>query len=163
MARNDRGELYDLSDMGDDEVRSLILRELRDQPNIDADDIDVVVKDGAVRLTGRVGTDAEAGIAENILTDVIGIETLHNEVMVDSTRRGQRAEGADEAAMEEAELGHEAGGDTRQQSDTAAHLVENLEEEQWGTHDPQAAIQDGTAYTPPDNPTPDGYEHGERH
>jgi hypothetical protein len=162
MARNDRGELFDLSDMGDEEIRSLVMNELREQPNLDVDAIEVDVADGRVTLSGRVGTDAEVRVASNIITDVVGAE-LNNELVVDETYRGERAAGADEAAMEVEELEGQVGGGTGQQSDTADHLQDNLEEEAWGTHDMQSAIRDGTAYTPPDHPTPDGYESREEH
>jgi hypothetical protein len=162
MARNERRDPLDTSDMDDDEIRSLVRDELREQPNIDADLIEVDVSDGKVTLSGRVGTDAEVNIAGHLVTDVVGAVTLDNELVVDEGTRGERAAGADEAMMEQEE--HDRmGGDVRQQSDTAAHLQENLEEEHWGTHDMQSAIQDGTSYTPPDSPTADGYDSREDH
>lgn len=163
MARNERSDAVDTSGMGDDEIRGLIISELREQPNIDAEWIEVDVAGGRVTLSGRVGTDAEVNIARNIVTDVIGAASLQNELLVDETHRGERAAGSDEAQMEDEELGQQVGGDMGQQSDTAAHLQENLDEEQWGTHDVQSAIQDGTAYTPPDSPTADGYDSREDH
>lgn len=163
MARNERGEVFDLSNMGDDDLRGLILRELREQPNLDAEWIDVDVAGGRVTLSGRIGTDAEARVASNVVTDVVGVSELSNELVVDETHRGTRAAGADEAVMEEEEIERQVGGDSGQQSDTAEHLQENMEEEAWGTHDVQSSIQDGTAYTPPDHPTPDGYDSREEH
>ncbi len=162
MARNERGELFDLSDMSDDEIRGLIISELREQPNLDADLIDVDVADARVTLSGRVGTDAEVRIASNIVTDVVGAE-LNDELVVDPTQRGERSLAADEANMEANELEPQVGGDRGQQSDTADHLQSNMEEEAWGTHDMQSAIRDGTSYSPPDHPTPDGYESREEH
>lgn len=163
MARNDRGDLFDLNDMGDEEIRGLILQELRDQPNLDAETIEVIVEDGRVKLEGRVGTDAEASVAANVVTDLFGPESFSNDLVVDEVRRGQRAEGADEAAMEEDELESQISPGKLQQSDTAEHLQEDLEEETWGTHDMQTAVRNGTVYTPPDHPAPDGYDSREDH
>lgn len=163
MARNDRGDSLDLSSMGDDDIRGLVLNELREQPNLDADWIDVQVRDGHITLSGRVGTDAEIRVAGNIVSDVIGPESMSNELVIDEAHRGERAAGADEAAMEVEELESQTGGDTGQQTDTADHLQENLDEEHWGTHDMHSSIRDGTTYTPPDHPTPDGYGSSEEH
>jgi hypothetical protein len=162
MARNDRPEAFDLNAMSDDEIRSLLLEQLREQQNLDADWIEVDVQGGRVTLSGRVGTDAEARVAANLVTDVLGAE-LNDELMVDETHRGERSAGADQAAMEADELERQVGGDSGQQSDTADHLQDNLEEEAWGTKDMQSAIRDGTTYTPPDAPTPDGYDSREEH
>jgi hypothetical protein len=162
MARNERGDLFDLNDMSEDEIRGLIIRELQEQPNLDAELIEVDVADGRVTLSGRVGTDAEVRVASNVVTDVVGAE-LNNELLVDQAQRGERAAGADEANMEAEELERQVGGDRGQQSDTADHLQANMEEEAWGTHDMQSAIRDGTSYSPPDHPTPDGYDSREEH
>lgn len=163
MTRNDSGDLFDLASMGDGEIRELILRELQAQPNLDADSIVVDVADGRVTLSGRIGTDAETSIAEHIVTDVVGVEKLDNQLVVDETQRGELPEAADSAAMaaDESEPAHGAG--SGQHTDTAEHLEENLEEEAWGTRDMGAAIRDGTSYSPPDRPTPDGYRSREEH
>jgi hypothetical protein len=162
MAGNERGELFDLSDMGDEEIREVILGELRAHPNLDAEEIEVDVSDGRVVISGRVGTDAESRVASNVITDVVGATDLRNDLLVDSIHRGQRADGADDAAREEAEIESQLG-DTGQHSDTAEHLEDNAEEEAWGTSDMQSAIRDGTSYSPPDHPTPDGYDSREEH
>lgn len=163
MARNHRGDSPDAGELGDDDIRGLVLDELRQQPNLDADLIDVRVQDGRVTLAGRVGTDAEIKVAGNIVSDVIGAAELSNELVIDETQRGERAAGADEAAMEGDELESQVDGYTGEQTDTAEHLQENLQDEQWGTHDMHSAIRDGTSYTPPDHPTPDGYDSREEH
>jgi hypothetical protein len=162
MAGNERGEIFDLGEMGDEELREMILVELRAHPNLDAEEIEVDVSDGRVTISGRVGTDAESRVASNVITDVIGAADLRNDLLVDSSHRGERAQGADDAALEEAEIENQAG-DTGQHSDTADHLEENAEEEAWGTSDMQSAIRDGTSYSPPDHPTPDGYDSREEH
>lgn len=163
MARDYGADRLDFEDMDDDELRSLVLEQLREYPNLDAGWIDVAVKEGFVTLSGRVGTDAEIQVAESVVHEVLGIEDYSNELFVDELHRGERSESADLAAVEEAEANAQVGEGNRQQSDTAEHVVEDLEEETYGTHDMGSAIRDGTAYTPPDRPTGDGYTSRENH
>ena len=47
---------------------------LREYPNLDADDFDVIVRNGSVTLSGRVGTDAEVQVATAVLDDVLGLD-----------------------------------------------------------------------------------------
>lgn len=162
MAR-DFGDLYDFRNMTDDEVRDVVLEHLREQPNLDSDDIDVTVRNGMVTLSGRVGTDTEIQVAEAVLDDVLGIETYSNELVVDELRRGQAPEAADDEAAMIQEADAELGGAELYQSDTAEHLVEDLEGETLGTHDMGRAIQDASAYSPPDSPVGDGYGSREDH
>ena len=164
MATDHGGDLYDLSHMTDEEIRELVVQQLREYPNVDAEWIDVQVKDGAVTLTGRVGTDAELQVAEAILADVIGVATYSNELMVDELHRGESPEAIDDwLALEEESDDQLGGGPETQQSDTADHLVEDLEAEAFGTHDMGEAIQDGIPYIPPDRPIGDGYTSRENH
>jgi hypothetical protein len=163
MARQHGGDLYDFGHMSDDEIRELVVQQLREYPNIDADWMDVQVRDGFVTLGGRVGTDAEVQIAEAVIHDVLGIQDYSNELVVDELHRGEGPEAADEWAAMEEELDGQLGDPAPQQSDTAAHLVEDLDSETFGTHDMGEAIQDGTAYIPPDRPVGDGYGSRENH
>lgn len=162
MAR-DFGGIFPIEDMSDDELRGLIVQQFNEYEQIDAGWIDVDVKDGFVTLSGRVGTDGEVQVAEKIVAEVLGIKDFSNELMVDEAHRGQLPEAADVAATVEQEMGADLGGGILEQSDTADHLMEHLENEAYGTHDMQAAIRDGTPYTPPDGPTPDGYGSREEH
>ena len=162
MAIQHGGDLYDFGDMTDDEIRSVVIEHLRDNPTIDSDWIDVLVRGGHVTLTGQVGTDGEVQVAEEIVHDVLGIEDYQNDLIVDEFHRGTLPEAVDEAISEVDEL--EDQGDIHdQQSDTADHLVDNLEDETYGTHDMDASIRDGTTYVPPDSPRPGGYESRENH
>ena len=162
MAR-DFGGIFPIEDMSDDELRDLIVQQFAEYEHIDAGWIDVDVTDGFVTLSGRVGTDGEVQVAEKIVAEVLGIKDYSNELMVDETHRGQLPEAADVAATVEQEMGADLGGGILEQSDTADHLMEHLENEAYGTHDMQAAIRDGTPYTPPDRPMPDGYGSREEH
>lgn len=163
MARQFGGDLYDFDDMTDDEIRQVVVEHLREYPNLDADWIDVDVRDGFVTLTGRVGTDAEVKVAEAVLDDVLGISDYANELVVDELHRGEVSEAADEAAAEDEEVDEQTGEPAADQSDTAAHLVENLEDQTFGTHDVGEAIQDGLPYVPPDRPVSGGYDSRENH
>jgi hypothetical protein len=49
------------------------------------------------------------------------------------------------------------------QSDTAEHLVEDLDAQTYGTHDVGTAVEEGASYEPPDRPVPDGYGSREAH
>lgn len=163
MAREFGGDLYDLANMTDEEIRQLVVQQLHEYPNLDADWIDVQVSEGFVTLSGRVGTDSEYEVAEEVVHDVIGIEAYLNELVVDETHRVQTPEAADEDVAMEEEMEDQLGGANLNQSDTAEHLVENLESEAFGTHDMGDAIQDGIPYVPPDRPLGDGYSSRENH
>ena len=164
MAMEHGGDLYDLGSMTDDEIRDLVVQQLREYPNVDADWIEVLVSGGVVTLTGRVGTDQELQVAEAVLADVIGVATYSNELMVDELHRQESAEAIDDWLVEEDASEDQLGGSPEsQQSDTAEHLVEDLEAETFGTHDMQESIQDGIPYIPPDRPIGDGYTSREDH
>lgn len=164
MAMQHGGDLYDFESMTDSEIRDTVMEHLRETPELDADLIDVDVRNGYITMAGRVGTDAEINIAEAVLDDVLGLQDYANELVVDELTRGEAPEGADEAAAREEEIDPQIGrGGDGQQSDTAEHLQENLEEQAFGTHDAGAAIRDGSSYVPPDRPTSDGYDSKEDH
>src|SRR5688572_16893391 len=163
MPREFGGDLYDFQNMADDEVRSVIIEHLRAQPNLEVDDIDVIVRNGSVTLSGRVGTDAEVQVAEAVLDDVLGFDSFTNELVVDELRRGDMPNAADDALAFDQPMDDPLGGFNSQHSDTAEHLVEDLESETLGTHDMGRAIRDGSTYTPPEGPLGDGYGSREDH
>ncbi len=163
MASEFGGDLYDFENMSDDEIRSLVLEQLSEYPNLDVDDMDVVVRNGVVILSGRVGTDAEVQVAGAVLDDILGLEDYRNELVVDQLRRGDMPEAADDANAAAEEEDGNIGVGNEQQSDTADHLTDDLETETYGTHDTGTAIRDGTAYTPPDRPVSEGYGSREEH
>jgi hypothetical protein len=163
MAREYGGDLYDLSNMTDEEIRDLVVQQLREYPNIDAGWIDVHVKDGFITLSGSVGTDSEYQVAEAVLDDVLGIDDYSNELVVNELHRGEAPFAADEAIVQDEEVDDQLGETNPQQSDTADHLVEDLEQQTYGTHDVGTAVRDGTPYVPPDRPIADGYDSRENH
>jgi hypothetical protein len=151
MAR-EYDDLYDLNNLDDNEIKDLVMQELHEYPDIDPDLVEVNVQGGVVRVSGRVGTEQEVQTVEQVITDVLGIQNVNNELVVDEVVRGQRSEAADDAFIEDleadAQLGVGTAGNTT--SDTAQHLVEDVEADQFGTHNPQEATERGTAYEPPD-------------
>ena len=61
----------DVEDLSDQELRGVVRARLAEHRGLDVNDIEVHVENGAVRLGGRVGTEAERRIAERVVTDVI--------------------------------------------------------------------------------------------
>ena len=154
---HDFEDIHDIDDLDDDELRVLVRTHLADNPSIDETDITVVVEDGVVALSGRVGTEAEAQIAEHVVTDVLGIEQYDNQLVVDTLRRAESPEAIDDHLADEAER------DGLLLSDRAVpftaeseHLTEDLDERLYGTTDVNKAIADGANWNPPDSPTPEG-------
>lgn len=156
-------DLYDIGNMGDDELKALVLQELGENPDLDVDLIQVEVQGGAVRLSGRVGTEQEVRQVQHMLTDVLGVDRIANELVIAELMRGERSEAADDAWAEDNESDPQAGVQRMRTSDTADHLLEDLDAEQFGTHDVQDAIRRGTTYEPPDRGTQEGVHGGENH
>ena len=156
MAR-DFEDLHDIDDLNDDELRQLVRTHLDAEQGLDADDITVVVEDGVVALAGRIGTEAEARIAEHVVTDVLGIEQFENQLVVDPIRRGTSPEAIDDHLADEAERAGKLLGDRAVPfSPEAEQVRDDLDDRLYGTTDVQDAIAEGTAWNPPDSPTPEG-------
>jgi hypothetical protein len=234
MAGSFGGDLYDFQNLTDSELRTVIIEQLQARSNLDADDIEVIVRHGCVTLEGRVGTDDEVQVAGEVLDDLLGLEDFSNNLVVDPLRRGENPDPAevpayepvigvdpgglavdetmiaaedaaatiitaddlaaeerailadsaisamnepliapDDTAVVEGEIAavstatEDSSGDLTllelQQSDTAEHLVSDLDDEAGGTHDPIRAIRDGEPYSPPEGPVGDGYGSRENH
>lgn len=173
MAR-DYEDIYDLDDLDDDELRQLVRERLTDNNFVDVDDISVRVADGVVHLVGRVGTEGEQRVAERIVTDLLGLEHVENELVVDPIRRAESPMDVEEhLADEQAHEGLLLGDAPPQETDEVfqARGDENPSERALGTTDVQSAIAHGTSYTPPTSPTQEGFSgtdagggaHGEDH
>ena len=155
---------YDFSGMSDDEIYDVVVQHLGEYPELDIGWIQVAVHDGHVTLSGRVASDGEAQIAEKALVEVMGLTDVSNQLVVDELHRGQAPEAADDAVAQDEEVDDQLGEpSSEQQSDTAAHLMEDLETQTYGTHDVGAAIEEGASYTPPQRPVPDGYTSRDDH
>lgn len=151
MAR-DYDNLYDITNLDDGELKDLVLQQLREYPDIDVDLVEVNVDQGRVHLSGRVGTEQEVQTVESVVTDLLGVDRVRNELVIFDAVRGERSEAADDALIEELEADPQmaSGAGTQNTSDTAQHLVEDLEAEHFGTHNVQEAVERGTTYEPPD-------------
>lgn len=141
----------------DNELRALVCDELEMQLAFDPDDVEVAVSSGVVRLSGRVGTEEEFRIVERVLSDIVGIRNLKNEIVVDPIRRAESPEAIDEHLVDEELhegllLGDRPGNDDPE----AAHLREDVRAELFGTTDVQEAIGGAIPWNPPDGPTPEG-------
>jgi hypothetical protein len=167
MAR-DYEDINDLDDLSDDELRGLVREHLEAHNALDIDDLTVIVQDGVIILGGRVGTDGERLIAEHVVTDVVGALRYRNEIFVDPIRRATSPEAVDEhIADEDRREGLLLGDRAVPLSPEAEHMQEDLDADLFGTTDVQHAIEDGTAWIPPESPTPEGLtgrdEIGENH
>lgn len=163
MAARYSGDVFDFSGMTDDEIYDVVLQHLREHPGVDAGWLEVRVSDGHVTLAGRVGSDREAEVAGQVVTEVLGIGDFTSELVVDELHRGEMPEAADDAVTADREVQDQAGEGDANQSDTAAHLVEDLEAQTYGTHDVTEAVNEGASYSPPDRPVGDGYGSRENH
>src|SRR5690606_21646099 len=159
----DYEDLYDLENLDDDELASLILEELGEYPEIDPDAIDVDVQDGFVTLTGRVGTEYELQVVEQVLSDVLGIANYSNELVVDELARIEYLAGADDAVAEDEEIEAQYGEEGRRTEPTAEHLLEDVAGQAYGTHDYQRALETGETYEAPDRPIQEGSWSEENH
>ena len=156
---------FDFSEMDDDEIYDLVVQHLTEYPELDVGWMDVIVSGGHVTLSGRVSSDGEVQIAEKALVDVLGLpeESFTNDLVVDELHRGEMPEAADDAVAQELDTDDQLGSSAWDQSDTAQHLVEDLDAQAYGTHDASQAVEEGATYEPPDHPVADGYGSREDH
>ena len=168
---SDFENIHDIEDLSDDELRELVRTHLAADSALDVDDLTITVEDGRVLLDGRVGTEEEQRIAERIVSDVLGIENYENRIFVDAIRRGMAPEAIDEATVDEDIQAGRLLGDRPVPLTRENELaVEDLDAQLYGTTDVQKSIADGTAWVPPEAPTPEGIggqeqrgESGEEH
>lgn len=160
---DDFEDVFGIGDMSDEELRELILEQLSEHAQVDPDDVTVDVTDGEVRLSGRVGSEQDYQAIEHVITDVIGLPDVANEMVVDELRRSEQPEAADDAraARLEAE-GSQRGGANRTE-DTAEHLLRDTASELSGTGDMGEAIERGFSYNPPTEPVQEGSSSKEDH
>jgi len=156
MAR-DFEDLHSIENLGDDELRELVRDHLKAHNLLDVDDINVHVEKGQVRLIGRVGTEGEQRVAERVLTDVLGLQNVSNELMVDPIRRAVSPEDIDDHLNDEERTEGLLLGDRAVPIHPEAEPHhEDLDARLYGTTDVGKTIEDGTAWIPPEGPTPEG-------
>ena len=149
----------EIENLTDEELHTLVRTTLRDQKAFDANDISVFVRDGRVSVSGRVGTEVERRIVDHVLTDVVGLTEVDNQLVVDDIRRAESPEAIDEHLVDEEEHAGLLLGDTPRNYDPEAeHLSGESEGNMVGTHDVMEAIEEGEPWIPPEGPTPEGLE-----
>lgn len=149
--------LHGIDELDDRELRDVVRSHLRAHNGLDADYITVRVEDGIVTLEGRVGTDGERRIAEHLVTDALGVAEVRNDLVVQAIHRTESSMDMEEHTVEEdREEGLLLGDRPVPLSPEAEHLVEDLDARLYGTTDVGKAISDGTAWIPPESPTPEG-------
>ncbi len=151
----------EIENLSDDELRQLVLNQLRDQPMLDGDAIGVHVHAGKVTVSGTVGTEEEVRILDHVLTDSIGLADVKNNVVVGELYRKESPEAIDEHIADEEEHEGLILADRAQPfSPESEHLADIDEidslEDPGGTHEVGKAIEDGEPWIPPEGPTPEG-------
>lgn len=164
----------DIQNMTDGELKAYVIAELASQKTIDVTDVGVHVSDGIVCLEGRIGTEEELRIIDHVMTDLIGLTDVDNQLVVDEIRRAESPEAIDDQLADEEEHSRLLLGDmVLPVSPEAQHLanphdiekalvgqgladVSSLEEEDEGTHEVQKAISEAEPWIPPEGPTPEG-------
>jgi hypothetical protein len=160
MAR-DYENIDNLDELGDDEIRGLVRDRLAAHNALDIDELTVRVENGKVMLAGRVGTDGERRIAEHILTDTLGITNFSNDIFVDQTRRALSPEAMDEHLADEDRREGLLLGDRAVPLDPEnEEVADDLDSELYGTTDVRKAIEEGTAWIPPESATQEGFVEG---
>lgn len=156
---SDFENIHDLDDLNDRELRDVVRSHLRAHHGIDADYITVLVEDGAVVLEGRVGTDYERRVAEHVLTDVMGLTDVRNDLVVQAIHRAESPmDVEDHLVEEERNEGLLLGDRAVPMSTESEHRTEDLDARLWGTSEIGKAISEGTAWIPPELPTQEGLE-----
>jgi osmotically-inducible protein OsmY len=160
----DYEDLYDIDELDDEELADLIEQELSEYPAMEADSVEIEVRDGFVRLIGRVGTEQELQAIDQLIGEVLGIESYGNELVVDELLRLERSEAADEAYAEDRDASETMLREPLAQTDPQAqHLIEDTATELYGTQDMSRAIEEGAAYEAPDRPFQEGHWSEEDH
>lgn len=162
MATRFRGS-PDVEGLDDAELQELIRETLAEYPNVDSDWVEVDVEDGFVTLSGRLGTEEEVQVAETVVRDILGIESMESELLVDELHREERPVDPVQSAAEDERVDAQLGEGDPDHSESSSHLDEDLEAEAFGTHDARESAEKGVPYAPPDRPVADGYRSREDH
>jgi hypothetical protein len=153
--------IHDIDHLSDNELRQLVRSHLAGHNALDPDNLEVQVEDGTVVLGGRVGTEGERRIAERVVTDLLGITSVRNEILIDPLRRSDNPEAIDDLLVEEERTDGLLLGDKPAPFDDEAEPVDgrdpySVDKHLYGTADVQDAIAGGTSWIPPESPTPEG-------
>jgi hypothetical protein len=153
--------IHDIDNLNDDELRELVRNHLAAHNGLDTDYLDVRIEAGVVVLGGRVGTEGERRIAHHVVTDVLGITSVRNEIMIDPLHRAESPEAIDDHLVEEDRTEGLLLGDKPQPFGDEAEPVDggdaySVDKHLFGTTNVQDAIASGTTWIPPEAPTPEG-------
>ncbi len=155
---SDFENISDIENLSDRELRQLVRDRLDDHEGLDTEDITVIVRDGTLNLSGRVGTESELRVADHVITDQLGIVEFENELVVDPIHRATSPDAIDDHnADEQATEGLLLGDRALPFSPEAEHLDENILAEVEGTADVQKSIEGAIPWVPPESPTPEGF------
>jgi hypothetical protein len=156
---SDFENIHDLDDLNDRDLRDVVREHLNAHNGLDADYITVKVESGEVTLEGRVGTDYERRVAEHVLTDVLGLAAVKNDLVVQAIHRAESPlDMEDHLVDEERSAGLLLGDREVPLSPETELLEEDLDGTLFGTSDIGKAIADGTPWIPPESPTQEGLE-----
>jgi hypothetical protein len=151
-----------IDELSDNELRALIRDTFAQQVGFDPGDVSISVRSGAVTLSGRIGTEQEFRVAERVVSDIVGLERVTNDMVVDPIRRAESPEAIDEHLVDEdMHEGLLLGDRPRNENPEAEHLHEDIRAELFGTTDVQESISGAIPWNPPDGPTPEGREGSE--
>ncbi len=154
-------DVHDIDDLSDGELRAVVRDHLAAHNALDIDDLTVEVDRGTVILGGRVGTEGERLVAEHVVTDIVGVAAVKNDIFVDPIRRAESPEAIDEHLVDEdRRTGLLLGDRPRSVSDETEDLEPSVDADLFGTTDVHSAIADGTSWIPPESPTQEGNSEG---
>lgn len=153
----DYEDISAIDELSDNELRALVRDTFDRQVAFDPDDVEISVRSGVVTLAGRIGTEEEFRVIERVVTDLVGLKNLRNNMVVDPIRRAESPAAIDEHLVdEEMTEGLLLGDRPRPEDPEAEHLHEDLRSELFGTTDVQSSIANAVPWNPPEGPTPEG-------
>ncbi len=125
--------MENIEGLSNEELKELILEHLRED-GVDPETIEVEVQDGPrVILKGKVDSGTQHEMIKQIITDIVGVEDIIDEIMV--------IQGVDDDEILEED-------EEEEEKD-----VYDEDEEDTGTEDAFRAVEDGIPYIPPTNPS----------
>lgn len=75
----------DITGLDDDEILELIQEQFEEDARLDIDYIDIEVVDGSITISGRVSSEEEQQVVDEIIHDTMKIKDYENKVWVDET------------------------------------------------------------------------------
>lgn len=135
LKNSEEGAMGDIEGLSKEEIKSLILDEMRDL-GINTETVEVEVVDGPkVILKGKVDSTSEKGMIKQTIMDVVGIDDISDELVV----------------IEDTEEDFEEDFSKEEDEESVEEPLE--EDEDIGTEDASQALEDGIPYIPPTSPT----------